>query len=273
MCRLFGFRSAVRSGMHRSLVLARNSLSVQAQQHQHGWGIGYYEQDRPTLVHGINPASECGVFRETSHRLSSHTAIVHVRKATVGQICEENLHPFVHERWMFAHNGTIYGFEALKEWMRREAIPATTRGTTDSETLFHFLLGRMERASVGGDLEKIEGVLRRALEDIDNAAAKEGFAAPGMNFLLTNGRIFIAKRHRRDLWFATQKIACRDAQTCTEPDKVCLLRNRPSNKVNHLILASERIGDEDAWEEVPEDGMLILSEDFLLRGVDQSKRG
>lgn len=30
-------------------------------------------------------------------------------------------------------------------------------------------------------------------------------------------------------------------------------------------MASERIGDEDIWEEVPEGGMVLLSEDFRLR--------
>jgi hypothetical protein len=39
---------------------------------------------------------------------------------------------------------------------------------------------------------------------------------------------------------------------------------RADDRVNHLLVASERIGDEDRWEEVPEGGMVVLSEDFRL---------
>jgi predicted glutamine amidotransferase len=42
------------------------------------------------------------------------------------------------------------------------------------------------------------------------------------------------------------------------------LRERPHDRVNHLLVASERIGDEDTWEEVPEGAVVTLGEDFRL---------
>ena len=39
MCRLFGFRSVIKSQMHRSLVSADNALVRQSEQHPDGWGV------------------------------------------------------------------------------------------------------------------------------------------------------------------------------------------------------------------------------------------
>jgi predicted glutamine amidotransferase len=115
------------------------------------------------------------------------------------------------------------------------------------------------------DLDRLQAVVRQTLAWVDDAVMGLGERPPALNFLLTNGRIFLANRHGRELWYATQKLHCRDAETCKEPDKVCLLRERPSDKVNHLLVASERIGEEDVWEEIPEGGMVVLGEDFRLR--------
>jgi hypothetical protein len=85
-----------------------------------------------------------------------------------------------------------------------------------------------------------------------------------VNFILTNGSVFVANRSGRELFHATQKTICRDFATCTWPDKICMLPDRPGDRVNHLLVASERIGEEDRWHEVPEGTMLLLSEDFRL---------
>lgn len=270
MCRLFGFRSAVPSKAHRSLVAARNSLSEQAREHQHGWGIGSFHNYQPRVVRAVTPASDCAHFRHSSGEISSHTFVVHVRQATVGGICPENLHPFVHGRWMFAHNGTLHGFSSFRERLLAGGTGVQPVGTTDSEVLFHFLLGAMEEAGIsasgGGNVEvaALGEVLREALEEVDGMIARAGKKPSAMNFLLTNGRVFVGNRRGRELWFSTQKEFCRDALTCEEREKPCLLRSRPHDRVNHLLVASERIGDEDIWEEVPEGGMVLLSEDFRL---------
>ncbi len=271
MCRLFGFRSAVPSLAHRSLVAARNSLAEQAREHQHGWGIGSYHNFQPRVVKAITPASDCSHFRNNCKEIASQTFVVHVRKATVGEICPENLHPFVFGRWMFAHNGTLHAFSELRERLIAGGTGAPLGGRTDSEVLFHFLLQAMADAGISPsgegnvDVLALGEVLREALAEVDELIAGAGAAPSAMNFLLTNGRVFVGNRHGRELWFSTQKAFCRDAATCTEREKPCLLRERPHERVNHLLVASERIGDEDIWEEVPEGGMVLLSEDFRLR--------
>jgi glutamine amidotransferase len=273
MCRLFGFRSAVPSRAHRSLIAARNALAEQAREHPHGWGIGYFQGGEAYVLKSERAAATCESFRRAADHLASHALIAHVRRATVGGLGPLNVHPFRSGRWIFAHNGTIFGFDKLRRRMLAE-VPEPLRGrvlgTTDSEVLLYYLLGGLVEADVPADGHGEVAVVAtaQALADrvsrVDALAAGVGAKRPVMNFLLTNGDVFIAHRQGRELYFSTQKVVCRDSETCREPDKVCLLRARPHARVNHLLVASERIGEDDVWEELPEGGMALLARDFRL---------
>jgi glutamine amidotransferase len=270
MCRLFGFRSSVPSGIHRSLILAQNSLAQQAIAHQHGWGIGIYGPNGPLVVRAITPASECEAFRSAALHAATSTCIAHVRRATVGSIQHTNLHPFTAGPWMMAHNGTIHGFEVLRPRMEAAGFLKKPTGTTDSECFFLFFLQQLVEAGLKLEdpdelLEPIlPELLRQSVARLRLWAEEAGVEPPILNILLTNGRLFLAHRGGRELLFSTQKRFCKDAATCTEPNKVCLLSRRPSPKVNHLILASEPIGEEDHWEVLEEGSILMLDSGFKL---------
>lgn len=281
MCRLFGFRSAVLSRAHRSLVEAENALSIQARAHGDGWGIGWFHEGDAYLIKSEAGAAGNESFRRASERLASHTFVVHVRKATVGGLTPFNVHPFRHGRWLFAHNGTIHGFDRLGDFFARTTpahLSEHVLGTTDTEALFFYLLAAMERAGIDVhgacpvDTELLGRALEGAVEDLAEASLALGNPSPIVNFILTNGTVFAANRRGRELWYATQKLACRDAETCRWPDKVCLAERRTGERVNHLLVASERIGDEDRWEEVPEGTMVLLSEDYRLAFRDAPGR-
>ncbi len=271
MCRLFGFKSAVRSHAHRSLVEAENALSEQARSHPDGWGIAWFQGGQAWVVKSEQGASDSESFRRASAHLASHTLIAHVRRATVGNPTPNNTHPFRCARWVFAHNGTLFGFEALRESMMAD-LPAALRdnilGTTDTETLFHWLLSQLVAGGV--DLsstptaEAVIPLLRDARARLLARAVEAGCPPPVINFLLTDGHLFVAQRYGRELWMATQKTVCRDASTCAWPDRICLLEKRPGDRLNHLLVASEQIGDEDRWEEVPEGTILAVGDDLRL---------
>lgn len=269
MCRLFGFRSAVLSRAHRSLVEAENALSVQAREHRDGWGIGWFHGGDAYVIKSEAGAAGNDSFRRASERLASHAFVVHVRRATVGGLSPFNVHPFRHGRWLFAHNGTIHDFDAVHPWLDRATAPHLAEhvlGTTDTETIFFYLLTRMEQHGIDPvgvapvDTERLGVALEEGLADLRAACPQ----VPIVNFILTNGAAFAANRMGRELFFATQKLSCRDAETCTWGDKRCLHPNRYGDKVSHLLVASEKIGDEDIWEEVPEGTMVLLSEDYRL---------
>src|SRR3954462_8092975 len=99
MCRLYGFRSSVLSGVHTSLVNAENALALQSLKHPDGWGIAYYHGRFPHLIKNDTQALEDGLFREVSSVVATRTLIAHIRQATVGQVNILNCHPFQHGPW------------------------------------------------------------------------------------------------------------------------------------------------------------------------------
>lgn len=273
MCRLFGFRSAVPSRAHRSLMEAENSLVSQAELHPDGWGMAYYIDRDAYILKSETGASDCDRFQMASSRLQSNTFVVHVRRATVGQADYLNSHPFRFGRWTFAHNGTLFGFEKYRDWMlshiklNRQPL---ILGNTDSEHFFHYLLAALERAGIDpAGHENVEStvaarVIRDAVDLLFQEVKRHDEPAPIVNFILTNGDVFLAMRAGMELFFATQKNSCGDFHTCEEPRKVCMEAVRPNPRVNHLIVSSERIGDEDIWEELPQGHVVSLSKQFQL---------
>ncbi|MCB9778190.1 MAG: class II glutamine amidotransferase [Alphaproteobacteria bacterium] len=281
MCRLFGFRSNVPSQAHRSLLEAENAIASQARYHADGWGIGWFLGQDPYVLKAESGAAGDERFARITKRLTSHTFVVHVRRATVGVVDQLNSHPFRHGRWMLAHNGTIFGFDAVRDRVLDATLPELRPlifGNTDSEHLFFYLLsalhgvGQCHLGHAEIDVSVAAVALRDAVDRIYGWCETAGLEPPILNFILTNGAALFAQRAGLELFLATQKVSCRDYDSCTA-DKICFAALRPLPKqapdgpvrrCNHLLVASERIGAEDIWEEVPQGHLLALDEDLQL---------
>ncbi len=286
MCRLFGFRSNVPSRAHGSLVAAENALARQAEAHRDGWGIGYFMGTEAYILKSEEGAAEDDRFERISRRLQSHTFVVHVRRATVGQIDYLNSHPFRHGNWVFAHNGTIFEFDKMKDRVMREIrddLKGLIFGATDSEHLFYYLVSSLDRAGISDcgrsdvSVELAARTISVALGQLFKWSEELGIPAPLTNFILTNGRQFFAQHGGIDLWLASQKVFCGDYDTCSEPNKICMdvarplemlwvnsFGDRPHRKVNHITVASERMGNENIWEAVPVGALVAVDENFLM---------
>jgi len=282
VCRLFGFRSNVESRAHKSLISAENAVAEQAQHHSDGWGIGYFVGNDPYLFRSNEGAAKDHTFQKFGERLQSQTFLVHLRRATIGSVDTINSHPFRYGSWMFAHNGTIFGFSELKDKIMDHILPEYRKmifGTTDSEHFFFFLLSEMAKSGcqLDGrgfvDIDSMADAQQRALSQLFNWAKEFDLEPPKANYIMTNGNILFARRAGLELYMATQKNYCPEAETCKEEDKVCLSGVLPSlspriktgRKCNHLLIASEPIGEDDIWEEVPDGYLVSLNEDFGLR--------
>jgi predicted glutamine amidotransferase len=285
MCRLFGFRSNVASRVHRSLIEAENALVQQATAHSDGWGIGYYQGQEAYIVKAEGGAADDERFSRISRRLESQTMLVHVRRATVGDQDYLNCHPFRHGCWVFAHNGTIFDFDRIRPFMENETLPDLSTqafGSTDSERFFYYLISSLVRAGFTDhgrekiDTQKAAQVLREAVGRIYGWAREVAAPPPILNFILTNGAALFAQRAGLELYLASQKLVCADFLTCKEPEKVCMEKmglfygdgetdmKGPLRQVNHLLIASEPIGGEDVWEEIPEGVLVSVDESMRL---------
>jgi len=243
--------------------------------HPDGWGIGWFVDQDAYVIKSANAAHACERFKAASARLTSHTFVVHVRRATVGEIDHLNAHPFRFGRWLFAHNGTIFGMPELAVWMSARTDPSLETvilGDTDSERLFYYLLSGLVTAGVDRTGRKVENpeivgeTIRKLLLDLDTEARRQGIDRPITNVILTNGELFVAHRAGMPLLMSTQKYKCADLPTCPAPKKVCMEPVRlVGHPVNHLIVASEPIADdENIWEDVEDGTTITLRGDFSL---------
>ena len=148
MCRIFGFRSILQSGVHKSLVDSHNSILHQSHRHPDGWGVAYYRMGAPHVIKLGHQAKQCKIFEKISGVVSSDTVVAHIRKSTVGSVGPLNTHPFQFGPWIFAHNGNVENFQAVKsrflECIDRE-LRSFILGETDSEHLFFLLLSLMKK--------------------------------------------------------------------------------------------------------------------------------
>jgi glutamine amidotransferase len=149
MCRLYAHRSSQGEALRGPLCTAANAVLAQSRRHPHGWGIAWYEAGVGRVRRGTAAAHADAAFGDAVELARSPIVLAHVRQATVGRVAPENTHPFVHGRWIFAHNGTIARFrtsDRVRASIEAEidvGLRAGVVGETDSERVFRLFLTRL----------------------------------------------------------------------------------------------------------------------------------
>jgi glutamine amidotransferase len=253
MCRMFGVRATEPAPLHRSLIEDDNALRVQSKEHPDGWGIGYYAGAEgsndalyPLVIRGISPAFADEEFDAAARRVSARTVVAHVRLASCGPVSLANTHPFHHGRWLFAHNGTVREFDRCRARLEAE-IDAQLRpsltGDTDSERCFFMLLSRL---SARRRLEEERSPAEMAEALLETVHTVRGHAdAPGeppssLTFILTDGQSLLGYRDGRTLHYKLEHLP-------GTTDHRALIE---------LSVASEVLGAEQSWAEVPQGGLV-----------------
>jgi len=275
MCCIFGFRSVVESQLHRSLVEADNAILHQSNVHPDGWGVAYYVAGSPHLIKSVATAVEDRLFQKVSGIVASETVVAHLRKATVGELCITNAHPFQYGRWIFAHNGNIEGFEHHRQRFLAEISPKISRyilGNTDSEVLFYLLLtklaARVDLHRPGCGLDDLAWAVGETIAAVVRIAGPWHPHDDGppdktyLTFILTDGASMIAHQGGKALYYSTYKTRCGERNSCPHFAAECESRST-SGYVNHLILSSEPIIGENIWIDIAPGNMI---------GVDWSMR-
>jgi glutamine amidotransferase len=265
MCRLYGFRSSVFSGVHQSLVAAENALVQQSRKHSDGWGLAYYIQRFPHLIRNDRQALGDNLFADLSAVVSTRTFLAHIRRATVGDVGVLNCHPFQHGAWCFAHNGEIAGFRdpELQREVRAQIdqrFRAYVLGTTDSELIFYLFLSQLARitdvqhmsVSLGETLTAMSATVSLICRIAPDRVAEEG-GIGCLTFLLTNGHLMVGLRWKKELFFSTYKSFCPEREACPVYNKLLCEAPVTTGPVNHLIIASEVFqSNPNIWQELGE---------------------
>lgn len=262
MCRLFGFKSSIPSQVHRSLVRAENALAVQSEAHPDGWGVAYYINNIPHLLRNACSALEDSLFRQVSGIVSSKTVIAHVRKASVGDINVLNCHPFQYGPWVFAHNGEVRSWDRVVNTLADKVAPKYRRfilGGTDSEVCFYLFLTHLHQCTEvthwALHYQDAISALQSMISDVREVSDDIGDPSL-LSFLLTNGSLLLACQGGEDLHYSTYKRKCIERDTCPAFSPEC--ENPPDGGINHVLIASEAISEEDIWVNMkPGEGICI----------------
>ena len=275
MCRLFGFRSVLQSGVHKSLVDSHNSILHQSQKHPDGWGVAYYRLGTPHVIKLGNQAKQCKIFEKISGVVSSNTVVAHIRKSTVGAVGPLNTHPFQFGPWVFAHNGNVENFEDVRfrflECIDRE-LRSFILGETDSEHLFFLILSLMKKR---GQLDRATGfepeaVINEFMELFEKLAgplilSKGDDDKNYVSFILTNGRSMLACHGGKELFFSTHKERCSERETCSYFKPLCESSPVNTDKVQHFLVSSEKIRNENVWTKLKFGEMVFVDNDFIFQ--------
>jgi len=267
MCRLYGFQANRPTRLECSLVEAQNALLSQSRLDQRGranadgWGIAHYVAWQPMVERRTRAAFQDLEFSAAAQRIEATTVVAHVRAATVGGILPQNTHPFSHGPWVFAHNGTVSGFDTVGPFMLAEipeAILEERRGTTDSEVVFLWLLAQMPRFGLDPDRtaateDAIVDLLRESTRRIVAMSHEAEAEEPAkLNFMLTDGDHLVASRWGNTLWWTARE----GVTDCS----VCSLRHvDPTPGYRAVVVASEPITSEH-WREVPEGSLISVAD-------------
>jgi glutamine amidotransferase len=222
--------------------------------HGHGWGVADYRNGQPLIEKQTWAAFHGEHFRKTAARVYTHTAVAHVRLATVGAPSVDNTHPFQHGRWIFAHNGTIPNFDRVRDRMMPAIDPLlrnNIKGTTDSEHIFYYLLTlvthhpeRHLRDVVGDGLRQV----------IVWSNAVDPTAKVGLNIVMTDGNMLVGSRHGRTLWHLVK-----DRITICEICGQTHVHHNARTDYRAVEIASERINDEN-WQPFADDVVYSIDE-------------
>ena len=271
MCRLYALLANEPTKVECSLVYAQNALMEQSRndsqgrQHADGWGVVCYDEfDRsriPTTVKHSNAAFDTDHFSRSAEKVYSKAVVAHVRLATVGFASSLNAHPFTHDEWTFAHNGTIPAFETLSQKMEEttgERYMNCRLGTTDSELFFLWLLYQMETNGINSDNvaekeEQAREVLANTLAALaENCREVAPTEEPRLNFVLTNGHVLFACR-----WNNSMHKIVRDGVYDCEICGIPHIHHDPTVDHRAVIVASEPITNE-VWSEIPNHSLMFV---------------
>lgn len=229
-----------------------------------GFGIGWYAPElsnEPAVFRSITPAWNNRNLVSLGRVVESGCVVAHVRAATnASGVNESNCHPFRWGRYLFAHNGDLAGFRALRRELLASVGDAAfdnVYGSTDSEHLFALVIDELERASEPEGAQRLAAALNRALW---RALALAERHAPGeaswLNLVLADGDHFVACRH------ATSREH--------PPESLYLYHGRsplPALGRTHddaltapaTFVSSERLSGDPAWQEVPPGHLVIAT--------------
>jgi predicted glutamine amidotransferase len=200
MARMFGFIGN-RADLGPRIIAAHAEL-LRARRNARqtwGWGIGFNQSGEMLLRRRPMEDREVIDLSVEARGIRTDLLLCHVRTPQVGSLSTENTQPFRYRGWLFAHSGTVDGFDRVKPRLL-DLVPEFLRqnvmGDTDSEVLFYLFLallhGAGHLAATEVRAEHLRAALRETAEVVDRVSQEQGLAAHTGNLLLADAECLLA---------------------------------------------------------------------------------
>lgn len=224
--------------------------------HADGWGLAIYQGRGLRCFVDDLPAAESPLAELVSrYPIKTLNMMAHIRYATKGRVCLENVHPFQREMWgilwCFCHNGDVPKFSPSSSnhphvLGKADNLNFRPVGDTDSESIFCAILNALNTEFESPPtLPDLYDAIQRICKDIIQGEENESI----FNFLLGCGQYTLFAyswpgcRPGSDVWnglyytvrqppFTTAKLADLDfsmdfSTVTTSTDRVAVIATKP----------------------------------------------
>jgi len=235
-----------------------------------GFGVAWYVPEvspQPAQFRSIQPAWNNVNLKHVARVSRSDMILAHVRAATEGLgISESNCHPFVAGPYSFMHNGAVSGFLRFKRRLRESLSDESymgIHGTTDSEHLFARFRDHIQRGKDPCELVKMAEALEATIQDVVEMTAGAANSRSNLNLAVSDGRRAVVSRCASDGGEPPSLYLCEGTRYVCN-DGVCRMEDGSSDDAAVLI-ASEPLTDDDTWQEVPANHLVMVAQDGSIR--------
>jgi glutamine amidotransferase len=242
--------SCIVNGTDNSLVKQSCRVSAKSKKgaNADGFGFGWYESnlDKPQVFKDTDPIYENNFFINMSSMTRSKCFIGHIRAATVGAVSERNCHPFVGDNILFVHNGTIRGFNKIKNELQYLQDVLINEGDTDSRTLFNIFYKNLENSTL--DLDSAMKSFRLIIKKIKSIQTRLGSNNYStLNIAVTDGKKLFATRYVSNI------------------NKKCLSLYYTYTKDGIIVSSEPLVKNHKNWQLVPVNHALLIDYDLSIK--------
>ena len=253
MCRMVGYLGGPEARLSSLVLEPEHSLLVQSYAPKEmmsgvvnadGFGVGWYvpEDDEPAVYRSNGSLWSDRSFAGIAPKIGARTIFAAVRSATPGLPVEESgVPPFSSGPFMFMHNGAIQDFRQtamrpLRDSLSDEAYSGLL-GVTDSETIFAALLDLLKENPAD-----LTGAARETIHHVTGVCDGLGVEA-ALNLAVTDGTAMAFTRY--------STVGAGNSLYCLED---------AGSFPGAFVVASERLGGDPAWREVPDRHLFAVDE-------------
>ena len=228
-----------------------------------GFGIGWYAPQfcrTPALFKEVSPAWSNQNLKDITRVTKSSCIFAHVRAATIGgQSTRANCHPFSWNKYLFMHNGTVFGFEKIRRLLRRglsDEAYNLIKGNTDTEHIFALFIDLIKPIK-NPTAEQLANALMGAIRKIETLKDQVGLEIPSsLNLVISDGQKMVATRYVSSGEGANSLYILTGSQFCCEDGKC-----RMDEGSDAVLVVSEPLSNSSRWQKVGNNHLITVDRD------------